>query len=57
MKPVRLALFAGSPVYYQAPLYRRLARDPRIDFTAIFASTAGARALTPMGTADPSNGA
>lgn len=40
--PVRLALFAGSPVYYQAPLYRRLAADPEIDFTAIFASSAGA---------------
>jgi len=39
---IRLALVAGSPVYYQAPLYRRLADDPRIDFTAIFASTAGA---------------
>ncbi len=40
--PVRLALFAGSPVYYQAPLYRRLAADSRLDFTAIFASSAGA---------------
>jgi glycosyltransferase involved in cell wall biosynthesis len=33
---------AAWPVYYQAPLYRRLASDPRIDFTAIFASSAGA---------------
>lgn len=40
---VRLAVFAASPVYYQAPLYRRLAADPRIDFTAIFASDQGAR--------------
>lgn len=40
--PVRLALFAGLPVYYQAPLYRRLAADSRLDFTAIFASSAGA---------------
>lgn len=40
--PVRLAPFAGSPVYYQAPLYRRLAADSRLDFTAIFASSAGA---------------
>ncbi len=39
---IRLALFAGSPVYYQAPLYRRLAADPRLEFTAIFASSAGA---------------
>jgi hypothetical protein len=39
---IRLALFAASPVYYQAPLYRRLTADPGIDFTAIFASSAGA---------------
>jgi glycosyltransferase involved in cell wall biosynthesis len=36
-------LLAASPVYYQAPLYRRLAGDPRLDFTAIFASSEGAR--------------
>jgi glycosyltransferase involved in cell wall biosynthesis len=41
--PIRLGLFAASPVYYQAPLYRRIAADPRIDFTAIFASDQGAR--------------
>lgn len=40
--PVRLAVFAASPVYYQAPLYRVLAADPRIDLTAIFASDEGA---------------
>jgi glycosyltransferase involved in cell wall biosynthesis len=40
--PVRLACLSGSPVYYQAPLYRRLAGDPRVEFTAIFASSAGA---------------
>ncbi|HET6761304.1 MAG TPA: glycosyltransferase [Gemmatimonadaceae bacterium] len=39
---MRLACLAASPVYYQAPLYRRIAADPRIEFTAIFASTAGA---------------
>jgi glycosyltransferase involved in cell wall biosynthesis len=39
---IRLAVFAASPVYYQAPLYRRVAADPRIDFTAIFASDQGA---------------
>lgn len=43
MRPVRLALLAASPVYYQAPLYRRLAADPRLDFTAIFASSSGVR--------------
>lgn len=41
--PVRLALLASAPVYYHTPLYRRLAADPRLDFTAIFASTAGVR--------------
>jgi glycosyltransferase involved in cell wall biosynthesis len=41
--PVRLALFATSPMYYQAPLYRLIAADRRIEFTAIFASTAGIR--------------
>jgi glycosyltransferase involved in cell wall biosynthesis len=40
---VRVALFAASPVYYQAPLYRLLAADPRIDFTAVFASSSGVR--------------
>jgi glycosyltransferase involved in cell wall biosynthesis len=41
--PIRLGLFAESPIYYQAPLYRRLAEDPRLDFTAIFGSSEGAR--------------
>jgi glycosyltransferase involved in cell wall biosynthesis len=41
---VRLALLAAAPMHYQVPLYRRLAADPRIDFTAIFASDAGVRA-------------
>jgi glycosyltransferase involved in cell wall biosynthesis len=39
---VRLAFLSGRPVYYHAPLYRRLAAEPGIDFTAIFASSAGA---------------
>lgn len=38
---IRVALFAAAPVYHQAPL-RRIAADPRIDFTAIFASNSGA---------------
>jgi glycosyltransferase involved in cell wall biosynthesis len=42
-RPVRLGLLAASPMYYQAPLYRRLAADARVDFTAIFASSSGAR--------------
>jgi glycosyltransferase involved in cell wall biosynthesis len=41
--PIRIAVLAGSPVYYAASLYRRVAADPRIDLTAIFASSAGVR--------------
>ncbi len=41
--PVKLAVLVSSPVYNQVPLYRRLATDPRIEFTAIFASSAGIR--------------
>ncbi len=42
-RPVRLAVLAASPVYYQAALYRRVAADPHVDFTAIFASNSGIR--------------
>lgn len=42
-RAIRVGLLAASPVYYQVPLYRRLARDPRIDFTAIFCSSGGLR--------------
>jgi glycosyltransferase involved in cell wall biosynthesis len=42
-KPVRVALFAAIPHYIHAPLYRALAADSRLDFTAIFASDAGIR--------------
>jgi glycosyltransferase involved in cell wall biosynthesis len=41
-RPIRLGLFAGSPVHYQVPLYRLLAEDPRVEFTAVFASSSGA---------------
>lgn len=40
---IRLALFAASPVHYQAPLYRRIAAVPGIEFEAIFASDQGVR--------------
>jgi glycosyltransferase involved in cell wall biosynthesis len=40
-RPVKLALVASLPSHVHAPLYRRLAQDPRVDFTALFASTAG----------------
>jgi glycosyltransferase involved in cell wall biosynthesis len=42
LKPIRLGLFSTAPAYYHAPVYRRVAEDARIQFTAIFASTAGA---------------
>jgi glycosyltransferase involved in cell wall biosynthesis len=38
-----LAAVAASPIHYQIPLYRRLASDPRLDLTVIFASTSGVR--------------
>ncbi len=40
---LRLAAIAASPVFYQTPLYRRLAADPRVELTVIFASSAGVR--------------
>jgi glycosyltransferase involved in cell wall biosynthesis len=43
-RPVKVALVAGSPVYYRAPLYRLVASDVRIELTAIFASSSGVRA-------------
>jgi len=43
VKPLVVAIVAGAPVYYHAPLYRRLAADPRIELTVIFASDRGAR--------------
>lgn len=42
-RPVRLGLLATSPVYYNLPLYRALAADPRVDFSATFASSGGIR--------------
>ncbi len=42
-RPVKLGLLAAAPMYYQAPLYRRLAADPRLDFKAMFASSGGVR--------------
>src|SRR5207248_8120282 len=42
-RPIRVAMLAASPMYYQVPLYRRLAREPKIEFTAIFCSNGGLR--------------
>jgi glycosyltransferase involved in cell wall biosynthesis len=41
--PIRLACIAVEPVFYQVPLYRRLAADERVDLTVLFASDAGVR--------------
>jgi glycosyltransferase involved in cell wall biosynthesis len=41
LAPVRVAVFAASPVYYQAPLYRMVSSDPSVDLTVIFASSEG----------------
>src|ERR1700674_642953 len=43
LMPIRVAMFAASPIPYRVPLYQRVATDPHIDFTAIFASSGGIR--------------
>ena len=43
ISPVKLAVLAASPMYYQVPLYRRLAAQTDIDFSAIFMSNGGVR--------------
>ena len=40
---IRIAAVAASPVVYQSVLYRRLAADPRLELTVIFASSGGVR--------------
>lgn len=42
-RPLSLGMFTGSPVPYKIPLYRALADEPGIEFSAIFASTGGVR--------------
>jgi glycosyltransferase involved in cell wall biosynthesis len=42
-RPVKLAVLDPLPIHDRAPLYRRIARDPRVDFTVIFATSVGAR--------------
>ena len=42
-RPLRLGMLTGCPVPYKAPVYRALAEMPDVDFTAIFASSAGVR--------------
>jgi glycosyltransferase involved in cell wall biosynthesis len=40
---IRLGAYAPLPLYHRSGLYRLVAADPRIDFTAIFSSSAGVR--------------
>ena len=40
---IRLGAYAPSPRFDRAGLYRRISADPRIDFTAVFSSSAGVR--------------
>jgi glycosyltransferase involved in cell wall biosynthesis len=42
-RPLRVLAAAAGPVFYQTPLYQRLAADPRIDLTVLFASSGGVR--------------
>jgi glycosyltransferase involved in cell wall biosynthesis len=39
--PIRLLAVAPGPVFYQAPLYRLVALDPRMDLTVLFLSSGG----------------
>jgi glycosyltransferase involved in cell wall biosynthesis len=47
-EPIRLAVLAPFPAHQHAPLYRRLAADPRLDFTVLFASYADVGYGRPM---------
>lgn len=42
-RPLRLAYFVSHPIQYQAPLLRRIAQEPDIDFTAFFSSDRSVR--------------
>ena len=41
--PVRLAYLVSHPIQYQAPLLRRIAREPGLDLTVLFGSDFSAR--------------
>jgi glycosyltransferase involved in cell wall biosynthesis len=42
-EPLRVGLYSPWPVYYHAPLYRRVAAYPGVSFIAIFGSDIGVR--------------
>ena len=46
MRRLRLAYLVTHPIQYQAPLLRRVAAEPDIDFTAFFGTDFSARAFT-----------
>lgn len=43
MKPARLAILASHPIPYQAPLFRRLAKERALDLRVIYGDDYGAR--------------
>ena len=46
---VRLAYLVSHPIQYQAPLLRRIAQEPDIDFTVLFGSDFSVRGYTDAG--------
>jgi glycosyltransferase involved in cell wall biosynthesis len=52
-RPIRLAHLAGVPTPYFAPLFRRLAADPRLDFTVLYASSEGIRPVETVWYGEP----
>jgi glycosyltransferase involved in cell wall biosynthesis len=48
-KPLRLAYFVSHPIQYQAPLLRRIAREPDIDLEVFFASDHSVRGYVDEG--------
>lgn len=40
-QPLRLAIVVSHPIQHFCPLYREIARDPRVDLKVFFASSAG----------------
>lgn len=47
--PVRLAYFVSHPIQYQAPLLRRIAREPDIELTVFFGSDFSLRSYHDVG--------
>ena len=48
-RPLRLAYFVSHPIQYQAPLLRRIAREPDIDLTVFFGSDFSVRSYRDEG--------